>query len=77
MILKPCPFCGNKNVECVEEFEHAGLHEGGYHWVVRCNYLKGGCGCKGGAREEWIDAVNIWNERVCKLETLCLSGRKI
>lgn len=63
MELKPCPFCGNKNVEPVEEYQHTSLHNGGWAYVVRCNYLKGGCGAKGGARETIEEAAMIWNRR--------------
>ena len=63
MNVKPCPFCGNKDVEVVEEFIHEGLHDGGWAWVVRCNYLKGGCGAKCGTRESDKEAIKTWNER--------------
>lgn len=64
MELKPCPFCGNKNVECVENFENTGLHEGGYAWIVQCNYMKGGCGAKSGCRPEKEEAIELWNKRM-------------
>ena len=60
--IKKCPFCG-KTPEIVEEWEQHGLHEGGYAWVVRCNYLKGGCGAKGGGRPEKEEAIDAWNRR--------------
>ena len=60
--LKPCPFCGHEP-EIVEEFEHTGLHEGGYYWVVRCNFLKGGCGAKGPGRIEKEEAIELWQRR--------------
>lgn len=62
MQLKPCPFCG-KDPELKEEWISAGLHEGGYAWVVRCNYINGGCGAKGGSRLDKIEAIKIWNRR--------------
>ena len=62
MELKPCPFCG-KEPELVEEWISGGLHEGGYAWIVRCNYMKGGCGAKGGSRIEKEEAIEVWNKR--------------
>ena len=61
--LKPCPFCGNKNVECVEIFIHEGLHNGGWAWTVRCNYLDGGCGSQCGTQTNEKDAIKLWNKR--------------
>ena len=61
--LKPCPFCGNKSVETAEIFVHTGLHEGGWTWVVRCNFLKGGCGSQCGSRETEEEAIKLWNTR--------------
>ena len=58
-----CPFCGNEP-ECVEEYIHLGLHDGGWVWVVRCNHLKGGCGAKGGTRISREEAIEAWNKRV-------------
>ena len=62
MELKPCPFCGKKP-ECVEEWVSQGIHEGGFAWVVRCNYLNGGCGGKSGTRLEKEEAIELWNKR--------------
>ena len=62
MKLKHCPFCG-KEPEVVEEFVHQGLHDGGWQWVVRCNYINGGCGAKGGGRPEKEQAIEVWNKR--------------
>ena len=61
--LFPCPFCGNKDIECIEEFEYTGLHEGGYAWFVRCNYLKNGCGGRCGSRLNKEEAIKAWNKR--------------
>ena len=61
-IIKPCPFCGNKDPELVSESE--GMHyELGTCYLVRCNFLKGGCGARGGGREEKSDAIDAWNKR--------------
>ena len=63
--IKPCPFCGNKDLEIVAKSE--GLHyEYGTGYIVRCNYLKGGCGANGGSRTTTEDAVETWNRRVSK-----------
>jgi len=61
--LLPCPFCGHRS-EVTEEWISSGLHEGGYSWLVRCNYLNGGCGAKGGARTSKEDAIEAWTKRV-------------
>ena len=61
-VIKACPFCGNKNPELVSE--SSGLHhEEGTGYVVRCNFLNGGCGARGGCRETIEDAVKVWNRR--------------
>lgn len=60
--LKPCPFCGSSNLEIARKSE--GLHgELGTGYIVRCNYLKGGCGANSGSRETEEEAVNAWNNR--------------
>lgn len=62
-ILK-CPFCGNTDLEVVPKSE--GIHgELGTGYIVRCNYLKCGCGANGGSRETEDDAIQVWNKRVC------------
>ena len=60
--LKFCPFCG-RQPEVVEVYEYTSLHDGGWTWIVRCNYLKGGCGAKGPGREEKEEAIEVWNKR--------------
>ena len=61
--LKPCPFCGNKDIECVETYVYSGLHEGGWCWQTRCNFLKGGCGCTVGRITE-EESRKLWNTRI-------------
>lgn len=61
-VLKPCPFCG-REPECVQNYEYTKLHDGGYAWVVRCNYMKGGCGASGGCRQDKDEAIEAWNNR--------------
>ena len=60
--MKRCPFCG-KEPECVNEYEYTGLHQGGYAWFVRCNYLNGGCGAKSGSRMTEQEAIEAWEMR--------------
>ena len=60
--LKPCPFCGNPNVQLFTESE--GMHfEMGTGYIVRCNFLRGGCGARGGSRSDKEEAIKAWNER--------------
>lgn len=60
--IKPCPFCGNKEVELVSESH--GMHfELGTGYIVRCNFMKGGCGARSGSRTTKEEALNAWNER--------------
>ena len=62
MEIKPCPFCGNKP-EVVEIYEYTGLHKGGWTWLVRCNYLYGGCGARGPSQLTEQEAIEKWNNR--------------
>lgn len=60
--LIPCPFCGNKNLEVTRKSE--GFHyELGTGYIVRCNFLNGGCGANGGARATEELAIEAWNCR--------------
>lgn len=60
--IEKCPFCGNTNLEVVQKSE--GLHgEYGTGWIVRCNFLKQGCGANGGARGTEEEAIEAWNKR--------------
>ena len=60
--LSKCPFCG-KEPEVAEEWVPHGLHDGGYAWVVRCNYLNGGCGAKSGGRMTKEEAIEAWQKQ--------------
>ena len=69
--LKPCPFCGGKQlfvgtiaeIEMMDEDNPNYLHSKEVYSVV-CDYLKGGCGAStgGGARSE-DEAIEAWNRR--------------
>ena len=63
--VKSCLFCGNDNLEIVRRGEgfHSELETG---WIVRCNYLKGGCGANGGSRETAQEAIYVCNARNSK-----------
>lgn len=60
--LLKCPFCG-KEPEVVHEWVQHSMHDGGWAWLVRCNFLNGGCGAKGGGRENKDEAIQAWNKR--------------
>ena len=56
--LKPCPFCGNKDVEICE------VWSGRFHGkAVNCNFTDGGCGANSGSRETEAEAIEAWNRR--------------
>lgn len=57
--IKPCPFCGNKNVE-IRDVWH---ERNNYSLAVNCNYTKGGCGATGGSRTSEAEAIEAWNRR--------------
>ena len=60
--IKPCPFCGNKEPELTRESQ--GMHfDLGTGYIVRCNFLKGGCGARGGSRNTGEEAIIAWNAR--------------
>ena len=60
--LKPCPFCGNPNVQI-------GIHPAdGYkrftdRYAVLCNYIDGGCGAESGHYYSPEEAAYRWNLR--------------
>lgn len=52
--LKPCPFCGGKNIEfCTLGF-----------YSMVCNVNKGGCGASSGYFSTVEKAIEAWNRRV-------------
>lgn len=66
--LKPCPFCGCKNIvvdtchdlEDCENFESC--EDAGYYSAV-CDGNDGGCGASTGYRATIKAAVEAWNRR--------------
>lgn len=69
--LKPCPFCGRKVATCdtVAAVSLTDVGETDYEWesrhyVVVCDYKKGGCGASTG---KWYTApekaIEAWNRR--------------
>ena len=66
--LKPCPFCGGKNIEfctCKGLEDCANFEECqsiGYFSIV-CNINKGGCGTNSGYYLTSEEAIEAWNRR--------------
>ena len=68
MVMKQCPFCGNKNIifdgcrglEMCNEFEDC--HENEMKSVV-CSVNKGGCGASSGFYFTEEQAIEKWNIR--------------
>lgn len=56
--IKPCPFCGSKEVKLVDI---AGRYQpgAGARWIVECVY----CGVYGGRSSESEEAIRLWNKR--------------
>ncbi len=68
--LKPCPFCGGKNifVGTIEQIQGAAeiinTHYDNTHYKAVCDFNKGGCGATtGGQYDNADDAANAWNKR--------------
>ena len=57
-ILKPCKYCGNKNIIITSELS---IYERGNFWSVTCATPK--CDCTGSYRSV-KDAIKAWNRRV-------------
>jgi Lar family restriction alleviation protein len=58
--LKPCPFCGGKELElyipygCIDERDQC---------AVVCCASRGGCGASSGHCYNTLDAIEAWNRR--------------
>lgn len=61
--LKPCPFCGSKNVLLLTEKELKEDETKGDYMTVVCDLHRGGCGATSGFRQYEEDAVDAWNRR--------------
>lgn len=59
--LKPCPFCGNKDVTLMTRRGKDGWRD---RFFVLCDYNDGGCGASGGWYHYPDEAVEAWNRRV-------------
>ena len=53
-ILKPCPFCGSKNISCEEGGKHVGL------WFVQCEE----CWATFPHFDTKEEAISAWNRRI-------------
>lgn len=73
--ILPCPFCGNEEVECTNNYEFYGFSddfedyadEDSPHddikYAVICDSDKGGCGATGGFDDTKEKAIERWNRR--------------
>lgn len=57
--LKPCPFCGSKNIELAQKTVFTQNIPVGIDWYVLCN----GCCSSSGLFISDHDAINAWNRR--------------
>lgn len=58
--LKPCPFCGNRDVTMITRRGKDGWRDR-YH--VLCDYSEGGCGASSGWYHSDDEAAESWNRR--------------
>lgn len=61
--LKPCPFCGDKDIIWKEDLDGEGRRQG--TWFVFCN--TSGCPCdikEGNFHKNEQEAISAWNRRV-------------
>lgn len=64
--LKPCPFCGNKNISVVvdnAEYSLGLTDETNKCFKVICSKTSCGCGASSGWRNTKQEAVDTWNSR--------------
>ena len=59
--LKPCPFCGNKDVTLMVRRGKDGWRD---RFFVLCAYDDGGCGASGQWCHYSDEAIDAWNRRV-------------
>lgn len=60
--LRPCPFCGNPNVEIVC-YPADGAQRFRTKYAVLCRYGNSGCGGESGHYASVREAVDAWNQR--------------
>lgn len=62
--LKPCPFCGNKNISVItDSAEYSlGLTDSAYFNVV-CSMNSCGCGASSGWYSNREETIEAWNRR--------------
>lgn len=60
--LKPCPFCGNPEVEIVL-YKADGVRRYRDRYAVLCYYSDGGCGAESGHFHSPEEAAENWNMR--------------
>ncbi len=67
-LLKPCPFCGNKNVEIVKYYKD-GVNRFSNKYAVQCPYTGHDEGCGGEGQMNKIKELSIkaWNTRTSEL----------
>ena len=64
--LKPCPFCGNTDLELTpyadaDWVSHEDCDDEGF--FVICNVNSNGCGATSGWKLEETDVIDLWNQR--------------
>ena len=63
--LKPCPFCGSKNVKCLTAAEICEHYSNDpVSFAVICDAQEGGCGAAGGYCNTKENAIKNWENRV-------------
>ena len=60
--LKPCPFCGNKELT-MNYYPADGVNYFRDRYAVTCDYRKGGCGAESGHYHSVAEAEYVWNQR--------------
>lgn len=58
--LKPCPFCGGRNLE-IDPYKF--LKTGDLRYAVVCDYKNQGCGASTGFCTNIEEAISAWNRR--------------
>lgn len=58
--LKPCPFCGGRNLE-IDPYKF--LKTGDLRYAVVCDYKNQGCGASSGYCTSIKEAIAAWNRR--------------